>query len=54
MAKNKEIKEIALNPILMTNDTFENLKNQGFQVRWMNENEFDSNISVAVIYNEGE
>ena len=40
-----EIKEIALNPVYMTNDNFENLKNQGFRVRWMREDDgSDKNI----------
>jgi hypothetical protein len=45
-----EIKEIALNPVYMTNDNFENLKNQGFRVRWMREDEGnDKNIFTITV-----
>lgn len=49
-----EIKEIALNPVYMTNDDFENLKNQGFRVRWMREDDgSDKNIfTITVDENE--
>lgn len=42
-----EIKEIALNPAYLANDDLKNLKNQGFCVRWMRENEgSDKNIYI--------
>jgi len=49
-----EIKEIALNPAYMTNDNLESLKNQGFRVRWMREDEgSDKNIfTITVDENE--
>lgn len=49
-----EIKEIALNTAYMTNDNLESLKNQGFRVRWMREDEgSDKNIfTITVDENE--
>ena len=45
-----EIKEIALNPVYMTNDDLESLKNQGFRVRWMREDEGnDKNIFTITV-----
>ena len=45
-----EIKEIALNPVYMTNDNLESLKNQGFRVRWMREDEGnDKNIFTITV-----
>ena len=45
-----EIKEIALNPAYLTNDDLESLKNQGFFVRWMRENEgSDKNIFTLIV-----
>ena len=45
-----EIKEIALNPAYLTNDDLESLKNQGFCVRWMRENEgSDKNIFTLIV-----
>lgn len=45
-----EIKEIALNPVYMTNDDIESLKNQGFRVRWMREDEGnDKNIFTITV-----
>lgn len=45
-----EIKEIALNPAYLTNDDLESLKNQGFCVRWMRENECsDKNIFTLIV-----
>lgn len=45
-----EIKEIALNPAHTTNDDFESLKNQGFRVRWMREDEGnDKNIFTILV-----
>lgn len=45
-----EIKEIALNPTYMTNDDIESLKNQGFRVRWMREDEGnDKNIFTITV-----
>lgn len=48
-----EIKEIALNPAYLTNDDLKSLKNQGFCVRWMRENECsDKNIFITLIVEE--
>lgn len=45
-----EIKEIALNPAYLTNDDLKSLKNQGFCVRWMRENEgSDKNIFTLIV-----
>lgn len=45
-----EIKEIALNPAYLANDDLKNLKNQGFCVRWMRENEgSDKNIFTLIV-----
>ena len=45
-----EIKEIALNPVYMTNNDFESLINQGFHVRWMREGEGnDKNIFMITV-----
>lgn len=45
-----EIKEIALNPAYMTNDDLESLKNKGFSVRWMREDEgSDKNIFTITV-----
>lgn len=45
-----EIKEIALNPAYMKIDDFESLKNQGFCVRWMREDEGnDKNIFTITV-----
>lgn len=45
-----EIKEIALNPAYLTNDDLKSLKNQGFRVRWMREDEgSDKNIFTITV-----
>lgn len=45
-----EVIEIALNPAYLTNDDLESLKNQGFCVRWMRENEgSDNNIFTITV-----
>ena len=45
-----EIKEIALNPVYMTNDDLESLINQGFHARWMREDEVnDKNIFTITV-----
>lgn len=49
-----EIKEIALNPVYMTNDNFENLKNQGFRVRWMREDEGNDKNIFTITVDENE
>ena len=49
-----KITEIALNPEFVTGDDFERLKNQGFNVRWINVNElYDKNI-YSIITKEKE
>ena len=47
-----EIKEIALNPVYMTNDDLESLKNQGFRVRWMREDEGNDKKIFKIIVDE--
>lgn len=49
-----EIKEIALNPVYMTNDDFENLKNQGFRVRWMREDDGNDKNIFTITADENE
>lgn len=45
-----EIKEIALNPAYVTNDDFEKFKSQGFNIRWMEEDEgSDKNIFTLLV-----
>lgn len=45
-----EIKEIALNPAYVTNDDFEKFKSQGFNIRWMEEDEgSDRNIFTLLV-----
>ena len=45
-----EIKEIALNPAYVTDDYFKMLKIQGFNVRWMEEDEgSDKNIFILLV-----
>ena len=48
-----EIKEIALNPVYMTNDDLESLKNQGFRVRWMREDEADEWVELSDEFYKG-
>ena len=50
MINDYEIKEIALNPEYLTNDDLKSLENQGFQVRWIREDECsDENIFTIII-----
>ena len=45
-----EIKEIVLNPTYLTDDDLKSLKNQGFRVRGMRENEDgDKNIFTLIV-----
>ena len=45
-----KIEEIALNPTYLTDDDRKSLKNQGFRVRWMRENEDgDKNIFTLIV-----
>lgn len=45
-----EIKEITLNPAYLTDDDLKSLKNQGFSVRWMREDEgSDKNIFTITV-----
>lgn len=45
-----EIKEIALNPEYVTNDDFKKFKSQGFNIRWMEEDEgSDRNIFTLLV-----
>ena len=45
-----KIEEIALNPTYLTDDDLKSLKNQGFRVRWMRENEGgDKNIFMITV-----
>lgn len=52
MDKNQEncmkISDIQLNPRFASNDMFESLVNQGFQVSWMDENELDKDDMVEI------
>lgn len=46
----RKIIEIALNPMYTTNDDYKSLENQGFRVRWMEENESnDKNIFQLIV-----
>lgn len=49
-----EIKEIALNPAYMTNDDLESLINQGFQARWMREDERNDKPVFTITVDENE
>lgn len=45
-----EIKEIILNPMYVTYNDFESMKTQGFNVRWMEEDEgSDKNIFILLV-----
>jgi hypothetical protein len=45
-----EIKEIALNPAYITNEDFQVMKAQGFNVRWLEEDEGnDKNIFTLLV-----
>lgn len=45
-----EIKEIVLNPAYITNDYFKIMESQGFNVRWMEEDEgSDKNIFTLLV-----
>ena len=45
-----KIIEIALNTMYMTNDDYKSLENQGFRVRWMEEDEgSDKNIFQLIV-----
>lgn len=45
-----EIKEIALNPAYVTNKDFQKFKSQGFNIRWMEEDEGnDKNIFILLV-----
>ena len=45
-----EIKEIALNPAYVTKEQYQTMKTQGFNVRWMEEDEGnDKNIFTLLI-----
>lgn len=48
MVKSSEIKEIALNPIFISNEDFESLENSGFQVRWMTDKEKDARRTFTI------
>lgn len=50
MENNLEIKEIALNPRFLVEEVYESLKNQGFSVRWMTEEEINEGKFEKVIY----
>lgn len=47
-----EIKEIVLNPAYSTNKDFENLKLQGFEVRWMREEEGNDKDIFTLLIDE--
>lgn len=47
-----EIKEIVLNPAYLTNKDFENLKLQGFEVRWMREDEGNDKDIFTLLIDE--
>lgn len=49
-----EIKEIVLNPAHMSNDNLKSLENQGFQVRWMKEDEENDEVLFTIIFDENE
>lgn len=49
-----EIKEIALNPAYMTNDDLESLINQGFNTRWMREDEGNDKNIFTITVDENE
>lgn len=52
MSKNQEnyvkINNIQLNPRFVSNDMFESLANQGFQVSWMNESKLDEDDILEI------
>lgn len=50
--KSSEIKEIALNPAYLTNEDFETLEIQGFQVRWMREDEGNDKDIFTLLIDE--
>ena len=52
--KKEEIKEIALNPRFCINGEYETLKNQGFSVRWMTEEEMNRKSIFEITVDENE
>ena len=52
--KKEEIKEIALNPRFCINGEYETLKNQGFSVHWMTEDDLNIKSMYAIIIEEND
>lgn len=50
----RKIIEIALNPMYMTNDDYKSLENQGFRVRWMEEDEGNDKNIFKIIVDENQ